>query len=161
MALASRSPTRRRASLASSRLRLVTRIVFSTNADYTGTDEFELYSIMPDGSGLTRLTNNTVFDGLSILDERVLRSLRFRSFAVHRETREPVFVQTFAAQSAAEAFDVGILRGLAWLNELQPHSALFAPGRQRPFARLRSVVHNNRFGQSALARNLIQPSMHT
>jgi TolB protein len=39
------------------------RIVFSTNADYPGTDEFELYSIMPDGSGLTRLTNNTVFDG--------------------------------------------------------------------------------------------------
>lgn len=43
------------------------KLVFSTNADFSGTDKFELYSIMPDGSKLTRLTNNTVFDGLSIV----------------------------------------------------------------------------------------------
>jgi hypothetical protein len=48
------------------------------------------------------------------------------------ETSEPVRVQTFVAQSAVEALDVGILRGLAWLNELQPRTALFAPGRQCP-----------------------------
>jgi hypothetical protein len=34
------------------------------------------------------------------------------------ETGEPVRVQTFVAQSAVETFNVGILHGLAWLNEL-------------------------------------------
>ncbi len=42
------------------------RLVFSTNVDYPGTDQFEMYSIMPDGSNLTRLTSHTVYDGFSI-----------------------------------------------------------------------------------------------
>jgi hypothetical protein len=42
------------------------KLVFSANTDFPGTELFEIYSIMPDGSKLTRLTNNTVFDGLSV-----------------------------------------------------------------------------------------------
>lgn len=42
------------------------RLVFSTNVDYPGTDQFEMYSIMPDGSNLTKLTNNALYDGFSI-----------------------------------------------------------------------------------------------
>lgn len=39
------------------------RILFSTNVDLPGTNSFEMYSIMTDGSGLTRLTDNSVYDG--------------------------------------------------------------------------------------------------
>ena len=58
---------------------------------------------------------------------------------------EPVRVQTFVAQSSVEAFDVGILRGLAWLNELQPYPALFTPGGQRSTTKLRAVIQHYRF----------------
>jgi hypothetical protein len=72
------------------------------------------------------------------------------------ETSEPVGIQTFVAQPTAEAFNAGILCGLAWLNEIQSHTTLFAPGRQCPAAKFRSVAHNDRFRQSALARHPIQ-----
>jgi hypothetical protein len=39
------------------------RILSSSNVDNPGTNNFEIYSIMPDGSNLTRLTNNSVYDG--------------------------------------------------------------------------------------------------
>ena len=39
------------------------RILFSTNVDLPGSNSFDIYSIMPDGSGLTRLTNNLIYDG--------------------------------------------------------------------------------------------------
>src|ERR1700757_296080 len=55
------------------------------------------------------------------------------------ETGEPVGIQTFVAQPAVEAFNVSILCGLAWLNEIQSHTTLFAPGRQCPAAKFRSV----------------------
>ncbi|HLV87668.1 MAG TPA: hypothetical protein VKV39_11860 [Candidatus Sulfotelmatobacter sp.] len=42
------------------------RLVFSTNVDYPGTDQFEMYSVALDGSNLTRLTNNTMYDGFSV-----------------------------------------------------------------------------------------------
>jgi hypothetical protein len=51
------------------------------------------------------------------------------------QTGEPVRVQTFIPQPAIEAFCVGVLYRLAWLDELQPHPVFFAPGRQ---ARLRN-----------------------
>jgi Tol biopolymer transport system component len=43
-------------------------ILFSSNRDNlpaTGGDGFELYGIKPDGSGLTRLTNNTLYDSFN------------------------------------------------------------------------------------------------
>lgn len=42
------------------------RIVFSTNVDSPGTDQFQMYSINPDGSNLKRLTNTALYDGFSI-----------------------------------------------------------------------------------------------
>ena len=41
------------------------RLVFSSNLDHPNTNVFELYSIMPHGSNFTRLTNDSVYDGLS------------------------------------------------------------------------------------------------
>jgi len=42
------------------------KIVFASNVDFPYTDQLDLYSIKPDGSGLTRLTNNTLFDSFSV-----------------------------------------------------------------------------------------------
>jgi len=39
-------------------------IVFQTNRDYLATTAFEIYSMKADGSAVTRLTNNAVFDGI-------------------------------------------------------------------------------------------------
>jgi hypothetical protein len=39
------------------------RILFSTNVDLPGSNSFDIYSIMPDGSGLTRLTDHLIYDG--------------------------------------------------------------------------------------------------
>jgi Tol biopolymer transport system component len=41
------------------------RIVFSSNVDNPGTNAFDMYSIKLDGTGLTRITNNTLYDGFS------------------------------------------------------------------------------------------------
>ncbi len=56
------------------------------------------------------------------------------------ETCEPVRIQTFIPQPAVEAFYVGVLYRLAWLDELQPHTAFFAPCRQCPTAELRPIA---------------------
>ena len=45
---------------------LADRILFSSNVDNPGTNNFQMYSIMPDGSHLTRLTNNSLYDGFSV-----------------------------------------------------------------------------------------------
>jgi hypothetical protein len=42
------------------------KVVFSSNMDSPATDQFDLYSIKLDGTGLTRLTNNLLFDGMNI-----------------------------------------------------------------------------------------------
>ena len=44
---------------------LADRIVFSSNLDYLGTDQFQMYSINVDGSNLHRLTNTALYDGFS------------------------------------------------------------------------------------------------
>ena len=41
------------------------RVVFSSNVDNPGTSAFDMYSIKLDGTGLTRITNNTLYDGFS------------------------------------------------------------------------------------------------
>ena len=41
-------------------------VVFSSNVDAPGTDAFDLYSILPDGTKLTRITNNNFYDGFSV-----------------------------------------------------------------------------------------------
>jgi hypothetical protein len=42
------------------------RVVFSSNVDNPGTSAFDMYSIKLDGTGLTRITNNTLYDGFSV-----------------------------------------------------------------------------------------------
>lgn len=41
------------------------RLIFSSNLEHPNANVFELYSTLPDGSNLTRLTNDSVYDGLS------------------------------------------------------------------------------------------------
>src|SRR5215469_17578927 len=77
------------------------------------------------------------------------------------QTGKPIRVQTFIAQSPVEALYIGILHGLARLNELQPHLAFFAPGRQRPAAELWAVVQNDGLRQSSLAGDPIQHPTHS
>jgi Tol biopolymer transport system component len=43
------------------------KLVFSTNVDFPGSDAFEMYSVMPDGSSITRLTNSGLYDGFSLV----------------------------------------------------------------------------------------------
>jgi hypothetical protein len=38
------------------------RILFSSNVPFPSTNEFEIYSVMPDGTEITRLTDNTLYD---------------------------------------------------------------------------------------------------
>lgn len=49
-------------------------------------------------------------------------------------------VQEFAPDAAIEAFNVGVLRGLAGLNAGQCDLALFAPGLQLMADELRTVI---------------------
>ena len=41
------------------------RVVFTSNMDNPSSNKFELYSVKLDGSGLTRLTNNTLYDAFN------------------------------------------------------------------------------------------------
>ena len=41
-------------------------VVFSSNVDAPGTDAFDMYSVLPDGTKLTRITNNNLYDGFSV-----------------------------------------------------------------------------------------------
>jgi Tol biopolymer transport system component len=41
-------------------------VVFSSNVDSPGTDAFDMYSILPDGTKLTRITTNNLYDGFSV-----------------------------------------------------------------------------------------------
>jgi len=42
-------------------------VVFSSNEAAPGTDAFDMYSILPDGTKLTRITNNSLYDGFSTI----------------------------------------------------------------------------------------------
>ena len=58
---------------------------------------------------------------------------------------EPVFVQTLVPQSAVERFDIGVLIGFAWLDQLQRHAVAIGPdGVQllRDWAHLRGLRLN-------------------
>jgi hypothetical protein len=43
-----------------------TLVFSSTWGPLLGTNDFEIYSVMVDGSNLARLTNNSVYDGFSV-----------------------------------------------------------------------------------------------
>ena len=83
------------------------------------------------------------------------------------QTGEPVGIQTFIAQSAVEALHEGILHRLARLNELQSHAPFFAPGGQRPAAKLRPIVQTTIASGRPLSQGIrrrtatVKPSIFT
>src|SRR5579863_159473 len=66
------------------------------------------------------------------------------------QAREPVGIQAFIQQPAVKAFHMGGLDRLSWLNEVQPEAAFLAPGGQLTTAKLRAVIHHDRFRQASL-----------
>ena len=56
------------------------------------------------------------------------------------QTGKPLLRQAFVAKAAIEAFDVGILRWLAWLNEAMLDSALSRPRLHHAPCELGAVV---------------------
>ena len=59
------------------------------------------------------------------------------------EIQEPVLVQVFITQPSVERFDVGILVGLAGLNESHTHAMLVRPGQHRPSTEFLALVGAN------------------
>jgi hypothetical protein len=49
----------------------------------------------------------------------VLLSPILSLFSCISQIREPVLVETIVSEAAVEALDVGVLRRLAWLDEMQ------------------------------------------
>jgi Tol biopolymer transport system component len=60
------------------------KIVFSSDVDTPGTGQFDLYSMKPDGSGITRLTTNTLYDAFTSDRMPSLESSRMARPAVQR-----------------------------------------------------------------------------
>jgi len=61
-----------------------------------------------------------------------------------RQADEPVFVQALIAQSAVKRFDIGVLVGLARLDQEQPYTTTMRPRQHRPAAELLAVVGADR-----------------
>jgi len=59
-----------------------------------------------------------------------------------------MFIQTFITQTYNERSEIGILIGLARLNQSQGDLIQMRPGQHRAFAKLRSVVGTNHLWQT-------------
>lgn len=68
-----------------------------------------------------------------------------------RERREPVLVKTFVAELAVERFNVGILRWLARLNQLQSDAVRIRPLVKRAAREFGSLVCSHCLGIAAKA----------
>lgn len=69
---------------------------------------------------------------------------------------EPVFVQTFIAETPIKRFDIGILIRFAWLNEKELNATGMRPGQHGPATELLAVIHPNRLGQASCLGQLIE-----
>src|SRR6185437_10757125 len=65
------------------------------------------------------------------------------------EAEEPALVETLVAEAPVEAFDIAVLRRLAWLDELQLDPALVGPLVESPPGELRAVVRPYQHGLPA------------
>ncbi len=65
-------------------------------------------------------------------------------------------VQAFVPQTAAERLDIGVLIGLARLDQEQPDAAGMRPGQHRPAAELLAVAGADRLRQATLHRQPVQ-----
>lgn len=60
-----------------------------------------------------------------------------------------MLVQALITKAPVEGFDVGVLIGLAWLNQKQLHSTLMSPGQHGPATELLAIVRVDGLGQSS------------
>jgi hypothetical protein len=61
---------------------------------------------------------------------------------------EPMLIQAAIPELTVERFYKGILCRLSWLDEMQPYPVSLAPMEHRLTRHLRSIVHDNAFGQA-------------
>src|SRR5689334_18447044 len=77
-----------------------------------------------------------------------------------RQAPEPVEIQTLVAELAVEAFDMGILRGLARLNEVQRDAVRIGPSIQDLPSELRAIVHGDLLGRPVPGNELVEHPRH-
>lgn len=82
----------------------------------------------------------------------------FDGLASIGQADEPALVQAFVAEPPVEAFDVGVLHGLARLNEGERDAAGVCPLVERAPGELGAIVHHDRLRQSADAGQPIERS---
>ena len=73
-----------------------------------------------------------------------------------RQTAEPVQIQALIAKPAVEALDMGVLRGLAGVNEISRHAMCIGPSVQDAPSKLWTIVHANPFGRAKGAHELVE-----
>ncbi|BCT68596.1 hypothetical protein NNRS527_02199 [Nitrosospira sp. NRS527] len=69
-------------------------------------------------------------------------------------------VKTFISESTIKAFDIGILRGLAWLDERQPYPASMSPCIECQAGEFGPMIDPDHLGQRAQPCNAIQYTRH-
>jgi hypothetical protein len=77
-------------------------------------------------------------------------------FARLAESIEPVGIQAFISEAAVEAFDEGVLRGAAWTNEMEAHTAAVRPLVESIRYELRTVVDHDRLRVTELGANFVE-----
>ncbi len=73
-----------------------------------------------------------------------------------------MLVEAFVAQPPVEALDVGILHGLAGIDEVQPHPMGVSPSVQDPPGEFRAVVYGDQLRQanrSEILRAMFPPKL--
>ena len=69
-------------------------------------------------------------------------------------------VEALIAESTIEAFDIGILRGLAWLDECELHTASMRPCIECQTGEFGSMVDPDHLRQRAMLCNAVQYTRH-
>ena len=74
------------------------------------------------------------------------------------ETDEPILVEAFVTESSVEGLDVGVLVGLARLNQAQGDAVTMRPGQHGPTGELLAIVGPDDRRPSAERTDLVQQS---
>src|SRR6266850_1616795 len=82
----------------------------------------------------------------------------FSQYSYLLDVFEQIGIQNISSKASIESFDVCILCGLAWLNELQADPSFFGPQAERSGNKLRPIVNPNALGLPSPFRDLIQNS---
>src|SRR5262249_10812011 len=76
------------------------------------------------------------------------------------KAQKPVLVEALVAELAVEALDVGVLVGLAWLDELELHAVAVSPLIERSAGELRTLIGPDRPRQSPKVPHLGEDARH-